>query len=91
MPIVPKWECGECHEIHDFEDEAIDCCRPDVFEVYCCPICNEAHEDEEDALHCCNAEVAAELTVDDGLVFPKGITDPATYVKEFCEANKLRM
>lgn len=91
MAIEPKYKCSECGYVHDLEDDAIECCAPRIDEVYACPVCNEYHDDEDDAMHCCNAEVAAELTVQDGMRFPVGITDTATYVKEFCEANFLRI
>ncbi len=91
MPLDQMWKCGECNGVHDFEDEARECCAPAIYEVYCCPICKEVHDDEDDALKCCDEEASTALTVKDGMVFPEGITDPAEYVKKFCEANNLRI
>lgn len=89
MTIKSQWKCGECGFLHDWEENAVECCAPMVTEVFLCPICKEEHGDEDDALDCCDKEIAEELTVDDGMKFPQGITDPAIYIKEFCEANKL--
>ncbi|WP_157662643.1 hypothetical protein [Sulfuriferula sp. AH1] len=52
--IEPKFRCGECHELHDDEDEARFCCVPSVVEVYICPICHTEYDhDEEAAIECC--------------------------------------
>lgn len=91
MAIEPKWKCGDCGHVHDDEEDARECCAPAIHEVYLCPICNEAHDDEIDAIKCCDEDAANELTVSDGMFFPQGITDTATYIKEFCEANNLRI
>lgn len=47
MSLVPldRWRCGECGVAHKFEDDAHECCRPSVFQVYECPICGECHDD----------------------------------------------
>ena len=51
--LEPKYECGECGEIHDDEDEARYCCPPSVKEVFVCPLCEIYHKEEADALDCC--------------------------------------
>lgn len=47
------WKCHECGEIHENEDDAYDCCRPEVSEGYLCPECGEFHRREQNALDCC--------------------------------------
>ena len=49
---IEKWQCGECGDIHDDEDDASECCKPVIREVYVCPICNEKHGDREEAMEC---------------------------------------
>lgn len=56
--IKVKYRCSECGDIHDFEEDAAECCPPDVFEVYICPTCDEAHDDEDEARECCASEAA---------------------------------
>lgn len=52
MKPLEKWECGECGELHDDDDEARDCCRPRIYEVYQCPVCYESHSDIDKAISC---------------------------------------
>lgn len=70
--IAKKWRCNSCYDLHDSEDEAIECCQPSVSEVFCCPTCGEGHGDESDAIDCCeeNASLDLEATEDDGRKFP---------------------
>lgn len=56
--IDPRWECGACGEVHDDEDDARDCCRPGVSEVYLCPVCDCKSNTEDRALDCCAGEAA---------------------------------
>ena len=51
--IESKWQCNECRELHEWEDDAAECCRPSISEVYCCPICCDTHIRERDAFECC--------------------------------------
>lgn len=51
--LEPKWQCDACSSVHDFEDDAEDCCKPRVIEGYACPICLDFHRREEAALDCC--------------------------------------
>lgn len=58
--VVQKWECGACNELHDWEDDATQCCQPEVSECWVCPACDQAHSDKKAAEHCCpDAELAA--------------------------------
>ncbi|MGE4545815.1 MAG: hypothetical protein AB7D06_17120 [Pedobacter sp.] len=56
--IEVKYRCSECGEIHDTGREAVECCTPEVFEVYICPTCGEGHDDEDEARECCASEAA---------------------------------
>jgi hypothetical protein len=57
LEAKPLWKCGHCEEIHDDEDDAQDCCRPEVRELWGCPECEKVHGEESLAVSCC-----AELT-----------------------------
>jgi len=54
--IESKWECGDCHELHDYEDDAHECCRPVVREVFICPQCDDVHSSHSDAVDCCEPD-----------------------------------
>lgn len=51
--IKMKFRCNSCDELHDIEDDALDCCSPGYEERYICPLCNADHMMAEDALACC--------------------------------------
>lgn len=63
--ISPKlrYACGRCDEIHDVEEDAEACCRPEVNEVWECGVCNKVHDTQLDAEECCagDAEEADRL------------------------------
>jgi hypothetical protein len=50
------WECGRCGDVHDWEDDAQECCQPEVKEVYLCAECEEVHKTELEADNCCLPE-----------------------------------
>lgn len=50
------WKCSSCDEIHDDEDDARECCAPDVWEMYGCPECGKVCDEEEQALGCCSPD-----------------------------------
>lgn len=52
--IKELWKCGECEEIHSWEDEARDCCAPEIIELYGCVECDEVHDSENEAIDCCS-------------------------------------
>lgn len=58
MVASKRWKCGECYTLHDFEDDAIECCQPEVCEVYVCDECDKTHLTEDDANECCVEEDA---------------------------------
>ena len=59
MSIEPMWLCGECGELHSWEDDARKCCAPTVRRVYVCPVSGEAYDSAELAEDCRNACAAA--------------------------------
>lgn len=62
--VKRAYQCGECHEVHEFNFQAERCCQPEVIDVYVCPLCDEAHEDESDAETCCGAVTPSGEQVD---------------------------
>ena len=50
--IKVMWECSCCNDLHDDEDDALDCCRPSANEVFLCPVCDEAHDSMKEAQEC---------------------------------------
>lgn len=55
--IIVRYECGQCHTQHDYEDEAADCCVPRITEVYVCPMCNWEYTSIEEATKCTESHV----------------------------------
>lgn len=53
MGLEIVYQCDGCGGIHEYEDDAESCCRPDVIKGYQCPECAEFHTTETDALNCC--------------------------------------
>ena len=51
-----KFKCDRCCEIHDDYDDANDCCRPLVLDVWVCESCAEYHYADQDATECCAAD-----------------------------------
>ena len=55
MQPTIKYRCEECLELHDLEYRAVECCPPQVTEVYFCRHCGESYDfDEEAADGCCD-------------------------------------
>lgn len=52
MSLSVWYRCNECLELHDDEEDALDCCRPTVDEVFICPICSSEFLSESDAIDC---------------------------------------
>lgn len=54
---VVMWRCPDCHQLHDDEDDAIDCCdvepEAEALEGPKCPVCGERHIEHRDAADCC--------------------------------------
>lgn len=51
--LQPKYRCPKCYELHDDYDAALECCEPDIDEVWVCPVCRSHNFDEEMAIECC--------------------------------------
>lgn len=54
------WRCEGCDEIHEWEDEARECCAPEITELYGCIECDKVHDDKAEAIDCCNALTAVQ-------------------------------
>lgn len=75
--IEPKWECDECGDLYESEDDAQECCQPTIREVFVCPICTEHQYNERDAIDCCGFD-------------PDGPPPPPT-AEELEHAGQLRL
>jgi hypothetical protein len=54
MKTKIEYSCGECLEKHDDEDDARECCAPEIITVFSCGQCGECyHHDELAADDCC--------------------------------------
>lgn len=51
--VTAVWRCCECGVRHDFEDDARQCCPPQVCEVYVCGDCGDWHNEKHEAEACC--------------------------------------
>jgi hypothetical protein len=43
----------ECGGMHSFEDDARECCPPEVREVFVCLDCGDWHQEKAEAESCC--------------------------------------
>lgn len=52
---VTMYRCTKCDELHEFKDDAEDCCaeQDDVDTGPVCPVCGTRHGDHEAASDCC--------------------------------------
>lgn len=53
--VTTAWECDRCCEVHDTEDEALDCCPARATAGYQCVACGEWSTNVDDLAHCCEA------------------------------------
>lgn len=61
-PGAPRrvYLCGQCYRTHGTDMEAVECCQPEVYVEWECPICNQLHATKEAAEDCCaNARAEA--------------------------------
>ena len=86
MIIETKWQCGRCNELHDDEDEAIECCRPSIHEVFICPACKDSHSSMEEAISCCDTDPEEPGKC---IVIPPVPMPIEQYVHEFDKLNHL--
>lgn len=54
--LPSQWRCGDCFTLHRYEEDAVECCAPEVSEIFPCPQCGEHHFEEEEALECCDMD-----------------------------------
>lgn len=48
------WRCDDCYTVHDDDDDARECCAPEIIAGYTCPLCRDFHTREADAIACCD-------------------------------------
>lgn len=53
--VTTLYRCGECRDVHTDEDDARECCMPEIIEVYQCPKCQVMHDEHDQAAKCCGA------------------------------------
>ncbi len=53
-----RWRCESCGELHGFEDDAYECCRPAISERFICPECGDDFRTADSALDCLTAHQA---------------------------------
>ena len=56
---VKGWQCQICKELHQTEEDAMDCCEENKqkeVDGFKCPECGEIYEEEDDAEECCEEE-----------------------------------
>ncbi|HCP04635.1 MAG TPA: hypothetical protein DIT61_14180 [Pseudomonas sp.] len=53
MECKTRYQCSQCDEIHEDEDDARECCQPEVWEVYECGECGKLHGSSEVAAKSC--------------------------------------
>ena len=52
---ITQFQCPTCGDMHDWDDEAEDCCPPEAEEVtvWRCGNCDETYDDQDHARLCC--------------------------------------
>lgn len=54
---IECWRCPECQEVHDYEDDAEQCCAASIAAEAqggpTCPVCSETYTTHRDAADCC--------------------------------------
>ncbi|WP_145930670.1 hypothetical protein [Acidihalobacter prosperus] len=56
-----RFQCGDCGALYEVEDEARECCAPEIHECWLCPVCSKDHYDMDDAIGCCSFDPEKEL------------------------------
>ena len=46
------YRCNCCYEIHDNEEDAVECCEPSSIDLYVCPECDRDFKTHEEAKEC---------------------------------------
>jgi len=55
--IQELWQCTQCDEIHNWEQEALDCCQPEITTLFKCTDCNTVHDFPSAAKKCCTEDI----------------------------------
>jgi len=50
---IEKYRCCECGDTHEFEDDAYQCCPPQVTEIFQCGTCGHEYDHYDEADVCC--------------------------------------
>lgn len=55
VKMVMAYRCKSCNELHEWEDEAADCCKPAAphRSASACPCCGKPYMTHRDAADCC--------------------------------------
>lgn len=51
--VLPVYQCSNCGDWHEAEDDARECCAPSVVCGWRCDACKDAHRLKENAEACC--------------------------------------
>ena len=87
MTYSTKYQCSRCYRKYDHEESALECCPPEIYEIYICDTCGEEHEESDEAELCCSDEDNEEDADRDSRSYPKNLVNTAHYVEEFCRMN----
>lgn len=65
LSTVSGYMCPLCHDLHDFYEDAVDCCQESPPEVtrYECEDCETLHQYLSDAEACCAPEADGNLLI----------------------------
>jgi len=84
VKVAAKYRCNGCDDIHDYENDALECCAPGAIEIFLCPVCGQMHEEVIAAMNCCDCEPAGEAEVElDFQLVPKAVLEQAGQVRLF--------
>ena len=57
LRAIECWRCPECWDVHDFEDEAEECCAEAAAKAApsakACPVCAQKYDEHRAAADCC--------------------------------------
>lgn len=56
--ISAAYQCGNCAEWHDQEEEALECCAPTAIDGWKCDACGDHHKLKANAEACCGFQCA---------------------------------
>jgi hypothetical protein len=50
---ITVYQCPDCFERYDWEEEAEECCGNEPEGEYHCPVCRQGNKDNHEAANCC--------------------------------------